>query len=110
MITRPRVMQRAQAGKNTQLFEVTNTNDRKQMVLAIDENVARIFSENSRHILDWQTGKCTVLVDSYLERRNPGFAGAIKRAKKSGLQGVVERKGEFALIGREVFTPISGVE
>ena len=110
MKARPRVMQRAQADENTQLFEVTNTNDRKQLVLAIDEGVARILSETSRHILDWQTGKCVVLVDSYLERKDPGFAGAIKRAKKSGLQGVVERKGDFALMGREVFTPINGVE
>ena len=110
MTPRPRVMQRAQDGERTELFRITNSNDRKQLVLAISEGVARVFSENSRHILDWQTGTCTVLVDSYLEQKDPGFAGAIKRAKKSGLQGIVERKGEFALIGREVFTPISGVK
>jgi len=96
----------AEDGQTTKLYKIENSTKHLQFVIAIGEREALALSAASRHILDYKNGICREWPVSVISRRDPKFAGSLKRALSSSRQGVVERRGDFALIAEQVFMPI----
>jgi hypothetical protein len=102
---------RAQAlSDDLQLFWVVNTAGSKQFVLATSAKYARVLSNFSGHIRDRLNGKVYRASDQFFAK-NPGFGSAVKRAIRDRTPGVVQRKGEHALMRinmqDRVYSPLS---
>ena len=90
-------------------YQIWNTANRPQFVLAKSPRIARALSCYSDHLKGFTNGRCAEVNDDFFHD-NPGFGSAVKRAVRAGRQGVVDRKGEHAIIGDSIFAPISLIE
>jgi hypothetical protein len=91
-----------------ELYWVRNTANADQFVIASKPKFARIISANAGHLREEQNGRVYRANEKFFAA-NPGFGSAIKRAIRDRTPGVVERKGEHAVMGGKVYSPISVV-
>jgi len=91
-----------------ELYWVKNTANAEQFVIAARPKYARIISSQSGHLRDEKNGRVYRASDKFFAS-NPGFGSAVKRAIRDRTPGVVERKGEHAVIGEKVYSPINEV-
>ena len=93
---------------NLELYWVRNTANSDQFVLASSPKYARIISSSSGHIRNEKNGRVSRANDRFFEK-NPGFGSAVKRAIRDRTPGVVERRGEHAVMKDKVYSPLSAV-
>jgi hypothetical protein len=91
------------------LFLIINSSENIQYIIAKSTKYARIISRSSNHILEIDNGHVYRANDKFY-KDNPGFGNAVKRAIRDKRPGVVERKGNYAIVGTRVYAPLSEVE
>jgi len=91
-----------------ELFWVRNTANAEQFVIASKPKFARIISAQSGHLRDENNGRVYRASEKFFDE-NPGFGSAVKRAIRDRAPGVIERKGEHAVMGEKIYYPLSSV-
>lgn len=90
------------------LFWVVNTSGKRQYMLAANHKFARILAWRSGHIHAPENGKAFKASEKFFES-NPGFGSAVKRAVGDQIPGVIIQKGNHAVMGDTVYSPLYGV-
>ncbi len=91
-----------------QLFWIINTVGRKAYFLARSAKLARHAAVAVNHIQLLENGECFRATDAFY-RNNPGFGSSVKRAIKNRMPGLIVEKGNHAVIGDVVHSPMTVV-
>ena len=86
-------------------FIVENTAKRRVFYLAESPKFARRLALETGHVEDTRNAKVFTPNERYWQS-DPGFSGAVKRAIAAKKPGQIEKRGHFAVMGEEVFSPI----
>jgi hypothetical protein len=90
------------------LFRVRNTAGIGLLILAESERQSRAIALWQNHLRDFDNGDCEEVVDC-ATRWGAGFASAVERAKAQGFAGPIERKGNHAVMGDKIYSPLTPV-
>ena len=90
------------------LYWIINTAGKKQFVIAKEGKLARVLSAKSGHIRERANGEIYRAASKFYEM-NPGFGSSVRRAMNDRVPSVVQRKGEHAVVGDTVYSPLHGV-
>jgi len=88
-----------------QFFIVENTAKRRAFYLAGDANYARHLAASRGHVEDFRNARVFVPNDKFWIEC-PGFLGAVRRAIAARKPGLIEQRGQHAVMGDAVFAPI----
>lgn len=98
------------------LYAVANTNDNTQLIIANNARYAKLISQRSGHIWELKNGRAFLIEKSGTYRIGKkfiaigaGFISAAKRAIADQVPGVIEMRGNHAVKGDMVYSPLTGI-
>ena len=87
------------------LFWIVNTAGRKAYFLARSAKLARHAAVAANHIQLVGNGECFRAADVFFTR-NPGFGSSVQKAIKNRIPGHIVQKGNHAVMGDGVYSPL----
>ena len=98
------------------LYAVANTNDNTQFIIANNPRYAKLISQKSGHIWELKNGRAflidqpgTFRVGKKFIAIRAGFISSAKRAIADQVPGVIEMRGNHAVKGGMVYSPLTGI-
>lgn len=98
------------------LYAIANTSDRIQFVLAKNGRYAKLISSESGHVHEPKNGRAFLIERPMVFRvgKKPcsvgaGFLSSAKRAMADQAPGVIEQRGNHAVRGDKVYSPLVGL-
>ena len=92
-----------------ELFWIVNTAGKKAYFLARTSRFARHAALRTNHIQDIDNGECYRAPEQFYARE-PGFGSSVKRAIAARIPGHIVKKGNHAVMGEHVYSPLSAVK
>ena len=90
------------------LFWIVNTAGRKAYFLARSARLARHSAVAANHIQQVDNGTCYQAGESFFTSNGP-FGSSVKRAIKDRVPGPIVQKGNHAMMGDRIYSPLTSV-
>ena len=90
------------------VFCILNTNDRPQFVIAKNARYAKLLSRQSGHIHHLSNGRA-YFAEKVPRLASRAFLSSARRAAADRTPGIVEQRGNHAVMGDRVYSPLVGL-